>query len=318
MTLAFGRQGIAASSGYPQYVGTALLPPTVSMNILERYYAQSIFPQIANTDFSGELKGSGGTVYFLREPEPIIRPYVKNQRIIYDTAEIQTVPLTVGHAFQSGYKIDKIDHKMMSMWPKIEAMLIKKIPMAMMREIDYTIFSGLVNEVLPKNRGTQAGPHGTINLGDYGNPVTLDENNVMEFLFRLAETLDYCGIPQEGRFVVVPPRIATLVKMSKLGCADCAGGTGQSIQITGQMFTQLNGMTVYSSPYLPVYDDGGRKTFHIYAGTKQALTFATIIDDAEVIESDPFEYTRFLRVIGAYGFGVLYPEAMAAGYVTVQ
>lgn len=317
MTLAFGRQGIAASSGYPQYTGTALLPPTVSMNILERYYAQSIFPEIANTDFAGELKSSGGTVHFLREPEPIIRPYVKNQRIIYDTAEIQSVPLTVGHAFHAGYKIDKIDFKMMSMWPKIEAMLTKKIPLAMMREIDYTIFAGLVNEIHAQNKGTQAGPHGTINLGDYGNPVVLDKDNVVEFIFRLTEVLQYAGIPREGRFIVVPPRIATLIKLSSLGCADCAG-TGTSMRITGEIPTNIDGLRIIESAYLPSYDDGGRKTFHIYAGTKQALTFASIIDDAEVIENDAFEYTRFLRVIGAYGFGVLYPEALAAGYVTVQ
>jgi len=67
-----------------------------------------------------------------------------------------------------------------------------------------------------------------------------------------------------------------------------------------------------------VFDDQGRNAFFIYVGLKSAMAFATIINDSEVIDKDPFEYTRFIRVIGAYGFGVLYPEALAAAYVTIQ
>ena len=313
----FGNQsGIPAASGYPQYQGTALMPPLVSMNSLARYYASSIFQQIATTEYEGDLR-KHGTVYFMKEPDPIIRDYTKNGRIEYDTAEIEMVPLTVGKAFHAGLKIDKIDAKMISMWPRIEKLLMDKIPLAMMRKIDYAVFSGLYNEIAPFNRGAAAGRNGQINLGEFGAPLSIDRDNVIEIIWRLAETLDEAAIPREGRFLVVPPAIFTLIAMSDLGCAYCAGG-GSSMRLTGQIPADMVGMTIYSSPFLPVFDDGGRNSFFIYAGLKTSLAFATIINDSEIIENDPFEYTRFLRVIGAYGFGVLYPEALAAAYVTIQ
>ena len=312
----FGQTGIPAASGYPQYQGTVFMPPLVSMNILSRYYATSIFQQIANTDYEGDLR-ENGTVYFLKEPEPIIRDYVKNGRIEYDTAEIETVPLTVGRAFHAGVKIDKIDYRMLKMWPRIEKLLIDKVPLAMMRKIDYSIFNGLYNEIAPFNRGAHAGRNGQINLGEFGAPISVDRDNIIEVLYRLMEVLDEAAIPREGRFLVVPPRIFTLIALSELGCAYCAG-TNESIRMTGRIPDNFLGMTILSSPYLPVYDDGGRNSFFLYAGTKAALAFATIINDSEIIDKDPFEYTRFVRVVGAYGFGVLYPEALAAAYVTVQ
>lgn len=313
----FGNQtGIAAASGYPQYQGTALMPPLVSMNVLARYYATSIFQQIATTEYEGDLR-KNGTIYFMKEPDPIIRDYTKNGRIEYDTAEIEMVPLTVGRAFHAGLKVDKLDAKMMSLWPKIERMIIDKVPQAMMRKIDYSIFAGLYNEVAPFNRGATAGRNGNHNLGAFGAPLVVDKDNVIEIIWRLAEVLDEAAIPREGRFLVVPPAIFTLIAMSDLGCAYCAGGNS-SIRLTGKIPPDMVGFTIYSSAFLPVFNDNGNQSFYLYAGLKTSLAFATIVNDSEIIESDPFEYTRFIRVIGAYGYGVLYPEALAAAYVTVQ
>lgn len=308
--------GIPASSGYPQYQGTALMPPLVSMNILARYYATSIFQEIATTEYEGDLR-KHGTIYFLKEPDPIIRDYQKNAKIIYDTAEIEMVPLTVGKAFQAGLKVDKIDANMIQMWPRIERLVIDKVPQAMMRKIDFAVFSGLYNEIAPFNRGSRAGRNGDKNLGEFGAPISVDKDNIIELIWRIAEVLDEAAIPRQGRFLVVPPSVFTLIAMSDLGCAYCAGGNS-SIRLTGKIPADMVGFTILSSPYLPVYDDSGRQSFHIFAGLKTSLAFATIINDSEIIENDPYEYTRFVRVIGAYGYGVLYPEALAAAYVTIQ
>lgn len=66
--------GIPAASGYPQKQGTALMPPLVSMDILARYYATSIFQEISTTEYEGDLR-EHGTVYFLKEPSAIVRDY---------------------------------------------------------------------------------------------------------------------------------------------------------------------------------------------------------------------------------------------------
>lgn len=311
----FNQTGIPAASGYPQLQGTAFMPPLVKTEMLTRYYASTIFSEISTTEYEGDLR-EHGTVYFLKEPDPIVRDYEKNGRIIYDTAEIQTVPLTVGRAFQSGIKVDRIDHSMSSMWSRIEKSIIDKVPQAMLRKIDYSIFSELYNEVAPFNRGARAGRGGRTNLGEFGAPIVLDVDNVMEIFWRMSEVLDEAAIPREGRYVVVPPRIFTLIAMSKLGLA-YASGDATAMRLTGRIPADLVGMTVITSPYLPVFNDGGRETFYLYAGRKDATAFATIISDAESSDHDPYEFTRFVRVIGAYGFGVLYPEALAAAYVTV-
>ena len=57
---------IPAASGYPQYSGN-LINPLFSMDLLERFYASTIYSDISSTEYTGELEKGGDQITFWRD-----------------------------------------------------------------------------------------------------------------------------------------------------------------------------------------------------------------------------------------------------------
>jgi hypothetical protein len=107
--------------------------------------------------------------------------------------------------------------------------------------------------------------------------------------------------------------VTNILKQSDLKMASLTGD-GTSPLRNGMVGT-VDRFTIYNSNLLPMYTDGSDTTYHIMAGTKSGLTFATQLTNTESGIRSPDFFGEMMRGLMVYGYKVIKPEALAAGYV---
>ena len=85
--------------------------------------------------------------------------------------------------------------------------------------------------------------------------------------------LDEQNIPETGRWLVIPPWVAALIKKSDLRNASISGD-GVSLMRNGRL-GMIDRFTLYSSNLLPTATEGATNAFRIFAGHPHGLTFAS-------------------------------------------
>lgn len=308
--------GIPAAAGYPQYSGN-LIFPIISQRIIEDFYCTSIFGEISTTEYQGEFSRGGDQLTFFRAPEIIIRDYVKNGEMKHDTLDARPVTITIDKAKYFSFKIDDIDARQMQIWDSIRSSAMSAATRAMADRIDSELLASTFADVAPHNRGANAGVQcRNIDLGTLGAPVEITGENILQKLAELANVLDEQCVPQQGRFVVLPPCFKPILMASPLACAYCSG-LSQSPYLNGSIPGDLVGFKVYFSHNAPMVDDSSnRKAWHILAGLPMATVFATQMEKMRDFEGhDSFDH--YWQGLQVYGFDVLHGKALAHLYATL-
>jgi hypothetical protein len=312
---------IPAAAGYPQYSGTALLPTIHSDRVLVKFYSESIFPMITTTDYLDEIKGMGDTVTFLRESCGVqVRDMVKDGNIEHDTLEITECAFSIGQLKGYSIKIDSLDKMMMGdRWERVREIAINKASHTLSKGIDCEIMALMATEAHCANTGPTAGLVSQMyNLGQVGAPVALTSANVLQKLSELQAVLDEQEIDRAGRFLVAPYPLGPVLMNSEMRSAcfsNCNNGT--STYVTGMPPMHICGFDIYFSNCVPHGLDPGTNSqcYYLLAGMKQATAFASILDQSRVSDDAPRSYDVFYQGRMAYGYAVIYPEALASMYV---
>jgi hypothetical protein len=299
----------------PAYSGT-FIPEIWSTKLIEKFYDATVLAAISNTQYEGEIRNQGDRVKMRVRPTITIRDYQANQDLIIERpgAAIVEMPIDQGRYFHVA--IDDVmahqaDVNLMNIWTE-DASEQMKI------SIDTDVLRFLVNKAAAKNRGTGAGRiSSNINLGINGTPVTVTRTNVIDYIVLLGQVLDEQNIPETGRWIVMPAWMASLLKRSDLRDASL---TGDSVSVVrnGRLGT-IDRFTLYTSNLLPTSvtdgiggNDADGATY-IYAGHKNALTFASQMSRVEVIRSER-SFSDLLRGLQVYGRQVIDPTAYAQLY----
>lgn len=308
------RRAVPAAAGYPQYSGN-LSHPIISQELIERFYQTSIFGEISTTEYLGELTKGGDQITFWREPTVVVRDYVKGGVIQHDTLDTEPVTLVIDKAKTFSLKIDKIDEKQMQMWDVLKAAFMQNASRTMADMIDGEILGSVYADVDSANQGATAGVvSGDYNLGATGAPVAVTASNVVEVFTSLHGVLNEAAIPREGRFIVIPSLIETVLLNSDLKAAYLTG-MAESPMLNGKLPNTIAGFDVYITDRVPrVYDSGvSAWCHHILAGTKAGIVFATQLEDTRVIE-DANSWATHYQGLQVYGFDVIQPTALAHLY----
>lgn len=304
----------------PAYSGTAI--PTIwSALVVRRFYDSTVLGEIANTDYTGEIRMMGDKVIINTVPSLTIRDYVAGQSLVAEHPSAPTVELHIDKGKYFYATLDDVHLRQsmidfLSMWADVAAQ-------QMAIAIDTQVLASLPASVLPANSGNTAGAKsGNVRLGAAGSPLKVlrtygtsmaaDEVEVIHLITRLGQVLDEQNIPSEGRFLVIPPWFAAMIKRSDLRDASLSGDS-QSIVRNGRL-GRIDRFTLYSSNLLPTGTEGTLKSYYIFAGTKDALTFATQMQVTETMRSQTSFGTIF-RGMQIYGFSVVNPVALASAYV---
>jgi hypothetical protein len=300
------------SPGRPNYSGN-FIPELWSGKLIENFYDATVLAAISNTDYEGEIRQYGDTVNIRTTPEITIRDYVKGQTLTVENPDKPKIQLLIdkGEYFACVEDdVDKVqsDITLMDQWTKdaSERMKIK---------IDQRVLTDILPGISAQNKGATAGRiSSAFNLGTTGAPLTVTKDGatsttaVVDLLVDLGTVLDEANCPEQGRFVVIPARMAGLIKKSELKDASLTGD-GTSIVRNGRL-GMIDRFTVYVSHNLNV--SAGK--FSVIAGTKMGFTFASQMTNMETIRSES-TFGNIVRGLQVYGYKVVKPEALAQAVV---
>lgn len=313
-------RAIPAASGYPQYSGN-LIHPVVSQDLLERFYATTIFGEISSTQYLGELAGRGDQIIFFKEPKVSVRRHIKNGTIKHDTLDTDTHTMVIDQACEWSVKMAQVDERMMAMWPKFKASMLRAASEAMMQAQDRYILSQLYVDVAESNRGLNAGCiTGCYNLGEPGAPVVITSGrDWIRLLGRLGGVLNEVSMPRENRYVVAPPIVEYALATSPfLAMINANGGFSASQILNGRIPSAIMGFNHYISHNLESVIDPvtGERAYWIVAGLPMATAYASVLEKTRVIDDDKDNWDTYYQGLLVYGFDVLYPQGLAVAYVT--
>jgi hypothetical protein len=135
--------------------------------------------------------------------------------------------------------------------------------------------------------------------------------SVIDLLVDLGTVLDEANCPEQNRFVVIPAKMAGLIKKSELKDASL---TGDSVSVVRNgRLGMVDRFTLYVSHNLKV-DAGGK--FNLIAGNKMGFTFASQMTNMETIRSES-TFGNIVRGLQVYGYKVVKGEALAQSVVTL-
>jgi len=308
---------VPASIGYPQY-SPSMIPPVWSNRIIARFRHMSMFGEITNTSYFGDIQNAGDTVYFYRDPGVSVHTYQKDGPLKAETPDMETFSLHINRSLYWGLKIDCLDQMQMPMWSQMQSRYIDSTNHAMSEVIERQIFGQVFAEAHPTNSGLQAGCDcGTVNLGAINQPRLVTPKDLRLFLSQLDYVLDSHSVPREGRFLVLP--LCAQMTFGQAYANKDFTGPGERVFAGGMsMRTPEFSGTIYFSKNLDAVKDPGtgKTAFNVLFGHRDALAFATQITKTAQTNGgmqNPFD--NFWFGLQVYGFGVALPEALGHAYL---
>ena len=300
---------INTAAGTPQYSGT-FVPEIWSGKILVKFYANTVIPAISNTDYEGDIKNQGDKVLIRTSPDMVIRKYSKGQNLIIDRPEAPNTELVIDKAYYFNAICDDIDKhqsdlKLLDNWSRDAGQQMKI-------EVDTEFLSTTYPNAAAENKGDAAGiKSGDINLGVVGTPVVSTKANILDTIIDCDTVLDEQNVPEENRWMVIPPWMRGLIMKSDLKDASLTGD-GQSILRNGRI-GRIGNFTLYVSNLLSSASDTGNTCWHAIAGHKSAISFAAQMTKMETLRSES-TFGTLIRGLNVLGYETLKTEALVDLY----
>ena len=300
--------GFPVAAGRPNYSGN-FIPEIWSGKLIENFYDATVLAAISNTNYEGEIRRMGDTVNIRTTPEITIKTYVKGQTLSVENPDKPKIQLVIdkGEYFACiEDDVDKVqsDVNLMDTWSKdaSERMKIK---------IDQRVLTDILPDISALNKGATAGRiTGNIDLGTTGSPIAITKTNVLDYIVDMGTVLDEANAPEGERFLIIPAKMAGMIKKSDLKDASL---TGDSVSVlrNGRL-GMIDRFTLYMSHNLSV--TSGK--FNIIAGHKMGFTFASQMTEMESLRAES-TFGNVIRGLQVYGYKVVKPEALAQGIVTL-
>ena len=263
------------------------IPQVWSAKILLELQRRYVFAGLANRDYEGEISAYGDTVKINNIGEITVGDYTKNTDITdpQDLTSDQRT-LVIDQAKYFNFQVDDIDSAQNK--PKVMETAVRKAADRLAREMDKHL-AGLFSDI-------------DNTIGDDIDPIELDEENIYETLVQVATVLDENDVPEDGRFVVMPPKFVALLSKSKYFTK--ATEMGDAVVVNG-FSGSAAGLMVYKSNNV----DKDGDNYHIIAGVNDAWTMAEQINSVETYRMEK-RFANAVKGLHLYGAKVTRPEAM--------
>lgn len=319
--------GFNAPNGETAYAGTAysgtFIPSFWSSKLAQKFYASTVFGEIANTDWQGEISGMGDQVIINTIPTITINAYEIGQNLAYEVPAPSTISLTIDKGKYFALNVNSVLEYQSK--PKLMDMFTTDAAQQMKISIDKDVMYGTFNQGAAANQGATAGEvSGSYNLGTDAAPVTLTAANILENITKLSSVLDEANVPEEGRFLIMTPTERQLLMQSNLAQAQFMGDS-QSMVRNGRI-GQIDRFTVYVSNLVPrgaaaktwmnpntgtdSASASALKRHAMIAGHKSAITFASQIAKVENLQN-PNDFGQLVRGLNVYGYKVVQSKGLA-------
>jgi hypothetical protein len=248
-------------------------------------------PAVVNRDYEGDISRMGDVVHISAVGDPTISTYTAGTTLTYEDLNDtgQTMPIDQGKSFS--FKVDDIDKRQARGDVMTGAM--QRAAYKLKLTVDNYI-AGFYTAVPAANQ-VAAGVAVAITSADLAYTG----------LINLRNELTTGDVPDEGRYVIIPPwYYGLLLNNDKFVRAD-ASGTTQGLR--NGIVGRAAGFDVYESNNVPLVtgDD-----YAVTAGTNAAITYADQILETEALRLQT-TFADAVRGLHVYGAKVVRPDHLA-------
>jgi hypothetical protein len=314
--------GAFASAGYS---GT-FIPSVWSAKLNAKFYAASVFGEIANTDWQGDIAGMGDKVVINAAPTLTVRDYVAGGSLTYEAPATVSQDLLIDKGKYFAFQVnDVLEYQSKpSMIDTFSTDGAEQMRIAMDSTVLYNTFS----LAAANNKGATAGlVSASYDMGTDATPVTLTPALALQKILEMASILDEQNVPESDRWLVIDPYTRTMLMQSNLSQAQFMGDSTSTVR-NGKIGT-IDRFTVYVSNSLPKAAAGTATPWNsavgaevsvtstgtvakrraIMAGHKSAITFASQITKMETVRNQT-DFGDYIRSLNVYGYKVVKPESL--------
>jgi hypothetical protein len=301
-------------SGHPDYSSSGttnrFIPEIWSGKLQVKFYDAVVTAAITNTDYQGEIANQGDKVIIRTIPTITIKSYKAGTSLVYDRPESPPIELDIDQGYYWALTVDDVmahqsDLGLMNIWSTDASEQLKLT-------MDTNMLTYMTSNVHASNTGATAGAlSSSFNIGVSGTPIGLTKANILDYIIDCGTVLDEQNIPETGRWFVIPPWAAGMIKKSDLKDASLSGD-GTSIMRNGRL-GMIDRFTLYNSNRLVSATDGAVTAYSILFGHKLATTFASQITKTEALRAET-TFGDLVRGLNVFGRKAVKPEGMGKLY----
>jgi hypothetical protein len=290
------------ASGRTQYSGN-FIPEIWSGKLQAKFYKTTVFSEISNNDWEGEIKGQGDKVHIRTIPTITINSYAKGDNLTNQVPTSAPIELLIDQGKYFAVVLDDVDAVQTDV--KLMDMFTNDATEQMKIAIDAQILDGVKAAAATANKGATAGViSGNVNLGTDASPRAVTKANIIDLILDAGQVLDEQNVPESGRWLVIPSWMAAMIKNSDLKQAYLTGDSVSPLR-NGKL-GMIDRFQVYVSNNLPKTGDGDS---YLLAGTKDAITFASQMTNVETLRAQS-TFGNIVRGLNVFGYSVIKPEAL--------
>jgi len=306
--------GLPVAAGYPDYGSTGtskFIPQIWSTKLVIKFYKATVFGEISNTDYEGEIKKYGDKVIIRTTPDTVIKTYSKGQKLTYDNYESANVELTIDYGKYFAFTVDSVDRRQADI--KFVEKWSEDASEQMKIAVDSHVLNAIYVDASAYNKGATAGRVSlSYDLGAAAAYESVTKVNILDYIVDCGSVLSEQNVPETGRWMVIPGWMANYIKKSDLKDASMTGDAVSPLR-NGRIGI-IDQFTLYlSNNYTAVTDTVS--CYNVIFGTRHATTFAAQMTEMETL-ANPDAFGQLIRGLNIYGFKVIKPEALGVLYCT--
>ncbi|MDF1551938.1 MAG: hypothetical protein P1P84_02695 [Deferrisomatales bacterium] len=308
------------AGSYPNYSSdhaSKYTPVIYAKKLLLKFYDKTVFGEIAQRDYEGEIKNQGDTVIIRTRPAVTISDYTRNMdlRTARQFHEPTAVELQIDKAKFYSVGLDTLDEKQFDINALDE--WASDASEAMGITIDTDVLGNIASEANSSNYGLTAGAKsGAYNMGTTAAPLVATKANVLDIVADAASVLTEQAVPEDAeRWMVMPTVITNRIQKSDLRTALFTGDSSNQTLRNGRI-GMIDNFKIYASNNLTALSGtGATAIWPVIFGHKGALTFASQLVKQRTLELQD-TFGSAMEGLQVYGYKVVNPKYM--GYAAVQ
>jgi hypothetical protein len=275
-------------------------------------------PMVVNSDYEGEISGPGNTVHITQFGDPTISDYTPSGTITYQQLSDAGLTLLIDQAKTFSFVIDDIDRRQAA--GDMQAYLEGRAAYGFADKADQYIAAKYTGAAAGNVLGSTGAPLTPLpyqlSAGGSTNTPLHPADFYVQVLEPLKVILDQNNVPDEDRYITVPPWAMSLVSQTQafVSVTDMQGEPSQTFQrgFTGQV-SGFNVLKSNNTPQ-PVAGGAGTGVWAIQAGHPMAITYGEQITETEALRLQT-TIGDGVRGLHVYGSKLVRPDCIAVAYV---
>jgi len=279
------------------------IPEIWSATVLDTLKKNMVFGNLANRDYEGEISGAGDTVRINEIGDITINDYTKNSttaitvQYLTDAQQI----LTIDQQKYFAFSMDDVDKAQVR--PKIMEKAMDRAAYNLADNTDTNLAT-----YLSTTGNFFVGANST-ELGSTVTALSAASTAVITALGWYARIMDQNNVPQQGRFIVVPPAILQQMVLARI-----VQDTNNSNFLTSgtQAVGNFYGFNIYVSNNCYGVNSS---QWHVIAGHSMGFSYAEQITETEAYRNQN-AFGDVVRGLLVYGRKVTRPACIVKGVLT--